>query len=174
LLLGFSLSCQKEAEVEEAAPAISVEQVKSNAQREVNEAWNGGNADVLDEFTAADFVYHLPPQPDIVGLEAYKDFIKENHGAYPDLKLTIKKIIVEGNSGAMWWTYEGTQTGGSPTLGIPATGKHVVFSGIALFRVNDEGKTVETWNYVDWVGLMTQLGFTITPPVIEEEPEEIK
>ncbi len=174
LLLCFSLSCQKQAEVEEAAPAVSVEQIKANVRTEINEAWNNKNLDVLDDLYAPGFVYHIPPNPDIVGLDAYKEYITGNHIGYPDLKLTIQDIIVEGNLGAMMWTYEGTQTGDSPTLGVSATGKHVVFAGCAVFRFNDEGKTVEIWNYVDWMSLMTQLGFTITPPEVAAEPEEKK
>lgn len=171
LLVCFLPGCQKQA-MEQGPAGISAEQIKSNVRTEIDEAWNNKNLEVLDKIYAPDFVYHIPPYPDLVGLDAYKAYIEGNHAAYPDLKLTIRDIIVEGNAGAMTWTYEGTQTGDSPTLGIPATGKHVVFSGCAFFRVNDEGKTTETWNYVDWVGLMKQLGFTITPPEIPEQPEK--
>ena len=172
-LVCLSLSCQKQA-MEEAPAGISVEEIKANVQTEINEAWNNKNLGVLDGIYVPDFVYHIPPNPDVVGLDAYKAFIQGNHSGYPDLKLTIRNIIVEGNMGAMMWTYEGTHTGDSPTLGISATGKHVVFSGCAFFLFNEEGKTTETWNYVDWVGLMKQLGFTITPPEAPEQPEETK
>lgn len=60
-----------------------------------------------------------------------------------------------------------------PTFGIPATEKHVVFKGCSFSHYQD-GKIVETWNYVDWVGLMKQLGFTFVPPEQEEAPEEKK
>ena len=115
-------------------------------------------------------VYHIPPYPDIVGLEAYKQFIKDNRAAYSDLKLTITEIIVEGDTVAVRWIYDGTQDGPSTTLGIPATGKHVTFSGCAVAHRVD-GKTVDNWNHVDWVGLLTQLGFTITPPTVPEEKQ---
>lgn len=173
LLFCFSLGCQKQA-MEEGPVGISAEELKANVQKEIGEAWNNQNLDVLDTLYEPDFAYHVPPYLDIVGLDAYKAYIKSNQTGYPDLKITIKNIIIEGNSGAMMWTYEGTHTGDSPTLGVSATGKHVVFSGCAFFRVNEEGKTVETWNYVDWVTLMTQMGFTITPPQSPEQPEEKK
>ena len=117
---------------------------------------------------SCDMVYHLPPNPDIVGLEAYKQYIEQTRLTYSDLKITITELIVEGNTLAMTWTLHGTQDGPSATLGIPATGKHVTFSGCAVVHQVD-GKTVETWNYVDYVGLMTQLGFAITPPEFPEE-----
>lgn len=171
LLVCFSPSCQKQA-MEKVPAGISPAEIKANVQTEINEAWNNKNLDVLDGLYAPNLVYHIPPYPDVVGLDSYKAFIQGNHSGYPDLKLTIRDIIVEGNLGAMMWTYEGTHTGDSPTLGVSATGKHVVFSGCAVFRFNEEGKTIETWNYVDWVGLMKQFGFTITPPEAPEQQEE--
>jgi steroid delta-isomerase-like uncharacterized protein len=172
LLVCLTYCCQQK-EAEEVPAAVSVEEIKANLQKEIGEAWNKGNVDVLDELYASDMVYHIPPYPDVVGLEAYKKFILGNRSSYPDIMLTIQEVIVEGNSGSMLWTYEGTQEGGSPVFGIPPTGEHVIFKGCAFFHTQD-GKTVETWNYVDWVGLMKQLGFTITPPQQEESPEEKK
>jgi steroid delta-isomerase-like uncharacterized protein len=175
LIISFiclTTGCQQK-EAEEAPAGITAEEIKANVQKEIEQAWNMGNVDVLDELYAPEMVYHVPPFPDIVGIESYKKFILDNRSSYPDLVLTIKALIVEGDSGSMLWTYEGTQEGGSPVLGIPPTGKHVVFKGCAFFHLQD-GKTVETWNYVDWVGLMKQLGFTITPPKVEETPEEVK
>jgi steroid delta-isomerase-like uncharacterized protein len=167
LLFCFILCCQQKV-AEEAPEAITGEEIKANMHKEMEEAWNNGNVDILDEYYADDMIYHIPPFPDVVGLEAYKKFILDNRSSYPDIKLTVEEIIVEGNSGSMLWTYEGTQTAGSPVLGIHPTGKHVVFKGCAFFHLR-EGKSVETWNYVDWVGLMKQLGFTITPPAAPEE-----
>ena len=165
-LLCFAISCQQQGEETAAG-----EELKAKVRQEIDEAWNMGNVDVLDELYSADMVYHIPPYPDIVGLEAYKQFIEENHTAYPDLKLTIIEIITEGDTVATRWTYDGTQEGPSPTLGIPATGKHVIFSGCVVAHQVD-GKTVEAWNHVDWVGLLTQLGFTLTPPQLPAPQEK--
>jgi len=169
LLFCFAFSCQQQ----QVPEPTSTDTLKANVRQEIDEAWNKGNLDILDDFYEANMVYHVSPFPDIVGLEAYKQFIESNRTSYPDLELTIQEIIVEGNTGAMLWTYSGTQEGGSPVLGIPPTGKHVIFKGCAFFHFVD-GKTVETWNYVDWVGLMKQLGFTFTPPQPPEPPEEKK
>jgi predicted ester cyclase len=168
-LLCFAVSCQQRSgEAADVVESTAIEEIKSNVRKEIDEAWNKGNVEVLDELYSTEMVYHVPPYPDLVGLEAYKQFIKENRIAYSDLKLTITEIFVEGNKIALRWIYDGTQDGPSPTLGIPATGKHVTFSGCAIAHQVD-GKTIETWNHVDWVGLLTQLGFTITPPSIPEE-----
>lgn len=168
LLLCFAFSCQKQ----QIPKTTSAEEIKANVHQVIDEAWNKGNLDILDNLYDANMVYHAPPFPDIVGLEAYKQFIKDNRTSYPDLVFTIQELIVEGNTGAMLWTYTGTQEGGSPVLGIPPTGKHVIFKGCTFFH-NVDGKTVEVWSYVGWLGLMKQLGFTFTPPQ-PPKPEEKK
>ena len=42
-------------------------------------------------------------------------------------------------------------------LGVPATGRELVFSGILIDRFVS-GKVVEAWENVDMYGLMRQLG----------------
>jgi predicted ester cyclase len=42
-------------------------------------------------------------------------------------------------------------------MGIAPTGKHVMFTGIAIFRV-EEGKIAELWQNLDTLGLLQQLG----------------
>lgn len=164
-LLCLTFSCQKQAEETELGAEL-----KANVRLEIDEAYNKGNLDVLDDIYSPDVVYHLPPNPDVVGLEAYKQYITAQRTGYPDIKITIQEIVVDGDNGAMRWTFEGTHDGDSPTLGITATGKHVKFTGSAVFHTV-EGKSVEIWNYVDWMSLLTQLGFTITPPQVPEKEE---
>jgi len=156
VLVVFMAGCENRQEAKE-------EEYKAYAHREIDEAYNKGNLDVLDEHYAADFIYHIPPQPDIEGLEAYKEFIAGNRIGYPDIQITIDDIITEGDKVVTRWTYQGTHTGQSPTLGIPPTGKKVIFTGCSVTHWRD-GKIVETWNYVDYLGLMQQLGFNIVPP----------
>jgi predicted ester cyclase len=144
-----------------------LEERKAYAHREIEEAYNKGNLDVLDEYYANDFIYHLTSQPDIKGLEAYKKFIDGNRIGYPDIQITIDDVIAEGDIVAMRYTYHGTQTGQSPTLNI-STGKNVTFTGCAVIYWRGD-KIIETWNYVDYLGLMRQLGFKIVPP---QEPGE--
>ena len=163
-LLCLSFGCQKQ----ETAVA---DEYRAIAQRVVDEAWNQGKFDVLDEQFAADFVYHQSPQPDVVGLEAYKQFINGNRAAFPDLKLTITEIIIEGDKAVVRGTFTGTNTGDLTSWGIPATGKTVNFNWCTVsHRLN--GKTIEQWNYVDFLGMMQQLGFTLAPPQPQETPEQ--
>jgi predicted ester cyclase len=111
----------------------------------------------LDDIYAARYVRHIPPFPDIKGLDALKQFIVDCRNAYPDLQITHDEIVAEGNTLVIRWTYQGTQTGPSPMLGIAPTGKKILFSGCTVCHLMDD-KTVEEWQYTDMLGLLQQLG----------------
>ena len=148
---------------------MQAEELKAAINLIIEEAYNKGNLEVLDEHVASDFVYHIVPYPDIEGLEARKQFIKDIRSAYPDLKLTVEEMIVEGETLAFRWTFQGTHTGQSPILDIAPTGKQVTQTGCSLVHWA-EGKVVEVWGYLDHLGLLHQLGFELVPP--QEEGKE--
>ena len=157
ILLCFTFGCQQGEDVS------NEEELREIVLRVIEEAWNQGKMEVLDEHFSPEYVYHRFPFPDVEGLEAYKQYIADTRNGYPDFKLTVEEMIIKGDVAVVRGTFSGTNTGESPTLGIPATGKQVTFKWCSVsHRVN--GKTAEEWNYVDWLGFMQQLGFTLTPP----------
>ncbi|MCK4646027.1 MAG: ester cyclase [Candidatus Aminicenantes bacterium] len=163
LLFCFALSCQQQGE-----DASNEEELRGIILRVVEEAWNQGKMEVLDEHFAPEYVYHHSPSPDIEGLEAYKQYIIDTRNSYPDFKLTIEEMIIKGDISVVRGTFSGTNTGELPDLGIPATGKQVTFNW-CLVSHHMNGKTKEEWNYMDQLGLMQQLGFTLTPPELQEK-----
>ncbi|MDH5715337.1 MAG: ester cyclase, partial [Candidatus Aminicenantes bacterium] len=102
---------------------------------------------------------------DIVGLEALKNYYAGNHKAFPDLHATIDEMIVKGDKMVVLWTITGTNTG--PLGELLPTGKKVRFSGVAIDRVVN-GKVVEEWVFWNVLDILQQLGFTLTPPQVEE------
>jgi steroid delta-isomerase-like uncharacterized protein len=125
-------------------------------ERFTNEAWNGGNLDLLDELFAQDYVGHDAPRVEPVqGREGMKDFLRMYHHAFSDAEITLDDVIVSGDKIVTRWTGRGTHDG--DLMGIPPTGKSVTFTGIRIFRVAN-GQIAEGW--VDWdtFGLMRQLG----------------
>ncbi len=126
------------------------------AVRFTDEAWNGGNLDLIDELFTADYVGHDAPRPEPVhGPEGMKDFLRMYRGAFSDAHITLDDIIVAGDKVVTRWTGTGTHDGN--LMGIPPTGKSVAFTGIRIFRVAD-GKIAEGWVNWDTFGLMRQLG----------------
>ena len=160
LLLSLTFSCQQQGE-----KGITEEEAKSIHDLYL-EARNTVNLDLLDEIYAEDVVVHDCSYPeDLVGLDALKEYYSNNHKAFPDLNMTLDEMIVKGDRTVVVWTLSATNTGQlhTPLGDMPATGKKVQFSGVAIDRV-DEGKIVEEWVYFNVLHLFQQLGFTLSPP----------
>ena len=105
--------------------------------RYLNEVLNGGNLALIDELVRPDHVDHFPPGPDLHGPQALRQFIGATRAAFPDLHLTLEDQIVVGDQVVARWTARGTHRG--PFMGVPATGRAVVVSGLSLhFFVDDK------------------------------------
>jgi len=91
--------------------------------------------------------------------------------AFPDNHLTIDELLAEDALVAARVTIRGTNSGplvGLPAFGrlekpVPATGRAVVTTGIYVFRIA-EGRIASLAFELDQVGLLQQLGWTLTPP----------
>lgn len=129
----------------------------------------GANLAVVDEILDPEYVLRTPVSPEpIVGIEGYKSFTTSTANAFSDFNCTIEEIAVKGDNIWSRFTITGTNTG--PLGVIPATGKKVKVSGLAITRVVN-GKIVEDetfWNVLD---LYQQLGFSLIPPRQESHQE---
>ena len=135
---------------------------KALTRRYLEEAFNQGKLNVLDEIIAKDHVNSgpgtLPGLP--TGPEGDKQLITMYRNAFPDVHFTIDEQIAEGEKVVTRWTGHGTHKG--ELLGIPATGKSSTVTGIAVDRIAN-GKIVESWGLFDQFGMMQQLGVIPTP-----------
>jgi len=130
------------------------EEHKANVRRVIEEAWNKGHVDVLDEYYATACVLHRSPYPDIEDLQGIKELITGFRRGYPDLQVTIDEVIVEGETTAARFTFRGT---------YQEQGKQVTYPGCIVSH-REDGQIVEQWAYWDDLGLHQQLGFVLTPP----------
>ena len=136
---------------------MSFDYLKAATHLIYHEAWNWGNLEVLDKYYAPGYVRHKPPFPDIVGLNAAKQFIADSRRSYPDQNVTIHEVIVDGSRVVSHWTFKGTQVGESPTTHVAGTGKQIAFSGCNIAHW-EHGQIVEEWEYSDWLILLNQFG----------------
>jgi predicted ester cyclase len=119
------------------------EELKTIVHRLIENAFNKGNLDMLDELCATDLVRHRPPYPDVEGLEDYRQWIARFLQALPDAQFTVDEIVVEGNTVVARLTYRGTNTG---RLGsIPPTGNEVTGPVCIVYHFV-EGKVAEEWD----------------------------
>ena len=129
---------------------------KTISRRIVEETFNDGRFEVVDEIVAPTFVNHDPSTPeDVRGPDGLTQLIESYRTAFPDVRLTIEDQLAEGDLVATRWSGRGTHQG--ELLGIAATGKQATVTGITIDRIVD-GRIVETWTNWDTLGLLQQLG----------------
>jgi steroid delta-isomerase-like uncharacterized protein len=128
------------------------------------EAFERGNAAIIDELVADDFVEHNPMPGTSGDREGFKQLIGQIHSAFPDLKTTVHDQIADGDKVVERWTCSGTHQG--EFMGIPATGRRVEFEGMDISRLRD-GRIVEHWTQMDTLTMLQQLGV-----VPQEEPAQ--
>lgn len=122
-------------------------------RRAIDEGWNKGNLEVIDELFAPDFVEH---QAGIApGREGVKGSIRALRTAFPDLHLVPEDSATDGD--IVWVRLAGTATHRGPFLGVPATGRSIRVDVIDVARVVD-GRIVEHWGVADRLSLAQQIG----------------
>jgi steroid delta-isomerase-like uncharacterized protein len=129
---------------------------KAIARRLVEEAFNEGKLDVIDELAAPGVVSYDSALPEpLVGIDATKASIAAYRDAFPDLKLTVEEQIAEGDMVVTRWTARGTHQG--ELMGMAPTGKEATVTGITIDRL-ENGRIAESRTNWDSLGLMQQLG----------------
>ena len=116
-----------------------------------------GDPAVLQEFISHDYDDHNPPPfPDLPpGLAGSHKAFDYALGAFSEFQHEILDQVAEGDKVVSRIKAQGKHTG--DFLGIPATGKEVTMTGIAVHRIAN-GKIVEHWGQIDALGLFQQLG----------------
>ncbi|WP_217914723.1 ester cyclase [Miltoncostaea marina] len=132
------------------------------AMRYADEVWNAQDLDAADDLFTPDHVYHDTLLPDLPrGPEGVRERRRVYLGAMPDARVTVHRIVADGELVAADWTYGGTNTG--EIMGMPATGAAATITGSHFFRF--EGRRIaETWTYPDTLGLLQQLGLVTIGP----------
>lgn len=134
------------------------EQNKHLVRRAVEEIWNQGNYDLLEEFITNNFTIHSSnPDEKEYGLEGVIKFYTQLRDAFPDIHFTIDSQVAEADRVVTQWTAQGTHRGNF--RGIPPTGRKFKITAIDIERIVD-GKVVECWPSMDELSLLQQLGVT--------------
>jgi steroid delta-isomerase-like uncharacterized protein len=124
--------------------------------RRVEDAWDSGKLDQLDECFASDFVSHsaMPGTPGT--LASAKEFHREAvMKAFPDRRVEILDLVAQGDRVVVRARVTGTNKGGF--MGVPPNDHPIDAEFISIYRVED-GKIAEHWAVNDGLTLMMQLG----------------
>jgi steroid delta-isomerase-like uncharacterized protein len=133
---------------------------KRIARRVIEEAFNDGRLETVDELVAVDFTGHDPALAEPTrGADHLKQVIAGYRSAFPDLRITVEEQFAEGGRVATRWAAHGTHEG--ELWGIGATGRESTVTGTTIDHI-ESGRIVESWSNWDALGLMQQLGFVPT------------
>lgn len=121
------------------------------------QAWDCGIVAALDTLLSESYVRNTR-QGSEQGLDQLKSSILAVRTAFPDLVTTIEDVIEEGDRLAVRWTSRGTHT--TDFLGVPATRKQVVVTGMTISRFEGD-KIVEEWVTWDSGEFLAALGVLV-------------
>ena len=125
------------------------------SRRLIEEAFNRGSVEVIDEICADNFVDHdaLMGDQDVA---AAKQTIAGYREAFPDIHITIDDIFAADDKVIYRWTGEGTFE--NEMMGLePTHEKGDPVRGVTIDRFEGD-KVAESWTHFDTLTLMRNVG----------------
>jgi len=138
------------------------EDIRAALTKMLDDFWHKEDIEAAYAIYSDELAFQRIPFPPLIGKAANMQADAGTLAAFSDNKTTVDEIIIEGEAASIRWTWEGTHSGVSPSLGIPPTGQRVRIMGCSVFHFRD-GKIIEQWEYSDLLGLLQQLG--VIPPL---------
>jgi predicted ester cyclase len=121
---------------------------KAVVVRYFEDVWNARQLAVIDELLRPNFLGHERNAADTFGRIGMHGVAETFFQRFPDAVFTILDTVAEGDQVMLHLRLEGTHQ---------ETGRPIVMSGMALFRVVDGG-IAECWSNYDELGMLQQLG----------------
>ena len=138
-------------------------------KRWFKEVWNEGRAETVRELLAPSLLGEgqVEDGSTITTPEEFLAFQARLLKAFPDLKITIEDAFAAGDKVAARWVSRGTHTGDD--LGVPATNKVVVVTGMSMATIRD-GKIVDARDNWDRLKMMMEIGAveTVKTPALAQ------
>jgi steroid delta-isomerase-like uncharacterized protein len=139
---------------------VDAEAMRRFAVERVEALFNRGELDRVEEFVTPDFVNHEAWPGEDPGYEGFRLRLRRLHDAFPDLHMTVREVLADGDLVAYRAELSGTHRGA--LLGIPPTGRSFRVQHMHMLRVRD-GRASEHWATRDDLGMLVQLGVVRLP-----------
>lgn len=129
-------------------------------QRFIDEAWNEGRLEVVDEIFT--FPYSISslnagtPAFPLMDAVALKQHVMDYRVGFPDMVMSTELVVEQDTSAFVQTRLRGTHDG--PLMGIPPTGNQVDFVLSATYYSDSEGKLAAHSVLVDLMGMFAQIG----------------
>jgi steroid delta-isomerase-like uncharacterized protein len=138
----------------------NLEENKRIVRAFIEAAFNQHQADRAADYLTADMKWHGGTLGTVEGRENFAGLISAIVAALPDLRNVEQDIIAERDIVSVRAVVDGTHKG--ELLGIPASGRHVQWDAVDVYRVAD-GKIAEEWAADDLLAFVYGVG-AYTPP----------
>ncbi len=144
------------AQPQPASPEQALSARNTEIIQRFNQAANSKQRDAFYELVHPNFINHTGATGDMVGPKALVDSMEPFYSAMPDWHVTSDYTVAQGNRVASRETVSGTHLG--PFMGAAPSGKKVSWTGLIIYRLDDDGKIVERWQDLDGINMLQQLG----------------
>lgn len=126
------------------------------ARRHIEGIWARGDAALAWAMYAPDVVDHNPAPDQRPGIAGIVDVLGWLREAVPDLRMSIRHYVVEGDLAADRWVMRGTHSG-APLLGYPAQGRRFEINGMDVIRIRPDGLISDVWHVEEFARLRDQI-----------------
>jgi predicted ester cyclase len=117
------------------ATSLSTSEMKALVRRHFEDFVNNQKAEVIRYNMTADFLDHDGPGGEPAGVEGDEAMMRGMYAILPDLRITIKEMIAEGDKVVCRNRWQGTNA---------KTGKRIEFHGFVEWRFEGD-KIAERW-----------------------------
>jgi len=134
-------------------------------KRWFREVWNEGKLDIIQELLSPDAVATGQAGAAVVmhGPADFVPFAESIRNTFPDIKTTVEDAFGVEDKVVVRWS--ATMTHRGDALGVPATGKPVLITGMTIVRIAN-GQIVEGWDNWDQLAMLEQIGAYKRPETI--------
>jgi steroid delta-isomerase-like uncharacterized protein len=161
------LEAREEAQAKEGEMTAQsqLEENKRIVRAFIEAAFNQHRADRAAEYMTSDIKWYGGTLGTVEGRDNFAGLIGAIVSALPDLRNVEQDVIAERDIVSVRAVVEGTHKG--DLLGIPASGKHVRWDAVDVYRVAD-GKIAEEWAADDLLAFVYGVG-AYTPPWLAQK-----
>ena len=130
--------------------------------RFIDECWNRGRIDLVDELVSAEFIDHLPFDESISdGIDGLKTLIELCRLGFSDLRLHVEDMVAEDDRVVARFVARGTHDGSF--MGALPSHRCLNVEVIAIYRV-EHHQIIDQWCAFDTARVFQQLGIAAPVP----------
>ena len=133
---------------------MGIEENKALALRFVEEVYNQGQTQRVDDLVSPDFVRHGIGGT-MRGRQIIKDRVAAVRAGFPDFHISVEEVLAEGDKVVLRQVHTGTHLG--EFAGVAPAGAKVETTEISILRIED-GRIAEGWVNVDQLTMLRQIG----------------